>query len=117
MAIRPIFLPHEDAFTLLSNSEYNWTITRFVSGGAVEFEADNAPANIQDNLKVLIINVNIPELDQAAAQNFISNNVTNANSVQLDFQQWSPYGYMIGDIIVDGNRMSELLVQNNLATA
>lgn len=115
MAIRPIFLPHEDAFALLSNSEYNWTVTRFVSGAAVEFEANNAPADIQDNLKVLVIDVNL--LDQDAVQNFISNSVTSANSVQLDFQQWSPHGYMIGDILVDGNRMSELLIQNNLATS
>ena len=115
MSIRPIFSPSEDVYTLLSNSEYNWTITKCVMGAAVEFEANNAPADIQDNLKVLHVDVVVP--DQEAALNFVSSTVANANSIQLEFNRWEPgAGWMIGDIIVDGNRMSTLLIENNLAT-
>lgn len=106
---------------------YDWKVTRVVDGDTVEFEAKFLPAELGDKLKIRVLGVDTPEkaprakCDKeaqmgAAATEFTKKLVANGKKIQIEIKEWDKFGgRVLGDVIVDGSKVSELLIKNNLA--
>ena len=106
---------------------YSYKVTRVLDGDTVEFEAKFLPAELGDKLKIRVLGVDTPEkapraqcekeaVAGQAATDFTKKTVTNAKSIQIELKEWDKFGgRVLGDVIVDGQKLSELLIKNNLA--
>ena len=106
---------------------YSYKVTRVLDGDTVEFEAKFLPAELGDKLKIRVLGVDTPEKAPRAqcekeaaaglaATNFTKNAIANAKSIQIELKEWDKFGgRVLGDVIVDGQKLSELLIKNNLA--
>lgn len=112
--------------TALANP-YDWKVTRVLDGDTVEFEAKFLPPELGDKLKIRVLGVDTPEKAPRAkcekeaaaglaATEFSKKAVANAKKVQIEIKEWDKFGgRVLGDVVVDGQKLSEMLIKNNLA--
>ena len=106
---------------------YDWKVLRAVDGDTVEFQADFLPKELGDKLKIRVLGVDTPEKAPRAkcdiearkgqqASDFTKKALADAKKVQIEIKEWDKFGgRVLGDVIIDGNKLSELLIKNNLA--
>lgn len=106
---------------------YDWKITRVLDGDTVEFEAKFLPVELGDKLKIRVLGVDTPEkaprakCDKEAqagqlATDFTKKLISSGKDIKIEIKEWDKFGgRVLGDVIVDGNRVSELLIKNKLA--
>jgi endonuclease YncB( thermonuclease family) len=123
------------AFSLLAFSSaatanpYDFKILKVNDGDTVVFEAPFMPAPLKPQLSLRILGVDTPEkgaragcpAEAAAAEKasaFTKNLVANAKKIQIELKEHDKFGgRVLGDLIVDGQRLSELLIKNGHARA
>jgi endonuclease YncB( thermonuclease family) len=106
---------------------YDWKVTRAVDGDTVEFEAKFLPVELGDKLKIRVLGVDTPEkaprakcekeaqMGQAATD-YTKKMIAGGKKIQIEIKEWDKFGgRVLGDVIVDGSRVSESLIKNNLA--
>ena len=112
--------------TVLANP-YNWQITRVIDGDTVAFKADFMPAPLKPELSIRVLGVDTPEKGHRAAcekeakaalaaSEFTKKAVKNAKITQIEIKSHDKYGgRVLGDVILDGKRLSEQLIANGHA--
>ena len=106
---------------------YAAKITRVVDGDTVEFEAPFLPPPLKQVLSIRVLGVDTPEKPPRnkcekegtaalAASAFTKKKIAEAKVLQIELVEWDKYGgRVLGDVIIDGQRLSQLLIQNGHA--
>jgi len=106
---------------------YDWKVIKVNDGDTVVFEAPFMPAPLKPQLSLRVLGVDTPEkgaraacpAEAAAAEKasaFTKNLVANAKSIKVELKEHDKFGgRVLGDLIVDGQRLSELLIKNGHA--
>jgi len=107
--------------------EYDYEITRVIDGDTVAFRADFLPDPIKKELSIRVYGVDTPEkswraeCDQEAiwgaeASKFTTNMIASAHTIKVAIYKWDKYGgRVLGDIIIDGISLRQLLLGNGFA--
>ena len=115
------------SFNLANANPYNWPITRVIDGDTVAFQADWLPDPLKKELSIRIYGVDTPEKGHRAkcpaedargraATEFTKQMIVNAKSRQIVLRSWDKYGgRVLGDIILDGKSLRELLITKGFA--
>jgi endonuclease YncB( thermonuclease family) len=115
--------------SIVSANPYDYKIIKVSDGDTVVFEAPFMPAPLKPQLSLRILGVDTPEkgaragcpAEAAAAEKasaFTKNLVANAKKIQVELKEHDKFGgRVLGDLIVDGQRLSELLIKNGHARA
>ena len=100
---------------------YNYKIIKVSDGDTVVFEAPFMPSPLKPQLSLRVLGVDTPEkgaraacpAEAAAAEKasaFTKNLVANAKKIQIELKEHDKFGgRVLGDLIVDGQRLSEPL--------
>ena len=106
---------------------YDAVITRVIDGDTVAFQATFLPPPLKQELSIRVFGVDTPEKghramcpseDQRgqAATLFTKNVITKAQKRQVAIIDWDKYGgRVLGDIILDGQSLRTMLIQNGFA--
>ena len=106
---------------------YDWKITRVKDGDTVEFEAKWLPAPLKPLLSLRVLGVDTPEKAPRAkcekeakggqaATDFTKKKVAEAKKIQIEIKDWDKFGgRVLGDVILDGQSLSKMLIDNNMA--
>ena len=106
---------------------YDVTITRVKDGDTVAFQANWLPDPLPKELAVRVFGVDTPEKghraqcpqeDQRgqAATAFTKDVVSKATKRQVLLMDWDKFGgRVLGDVILDGKSLRQLLIQNGFA--
>ena len=110
---------------------YDYKVTRVIDGDTVAFEAKFLPAPLKPELSIRVLGVDTPEKGHRAscekeataaiaASKFTKDLLTNAyktgQKVLVEIQKHDKYGgRVLGDVIINGQRLSELLIANGHA--
>lgn len=106
---------------------YDYKVTRVIDGDTVEFEAPFLPAPLKPVLSLRVLGVDTPERGGraacpkeaaagAAASAFSKRAVMEAKKIEIELKEWDKFGgRVLGDVILDGKKLSELLIANKLA--
>jgi endonuclease YncB( thermonuclease family) len=110
---------------------YDWKVTRVIDGDTVAFKADFMPAPLKPELSIRVLGVDTPEKGHRAscpqeaaaaekASQFTKDTLNNAYKnklpVLIEIQKHDKYGgRVLGDVIVNGERLSALLIANGHA--
>lgn len=106
---------------------YDWKITRVKDGDTVEFEAKWLPAPLKPLLSLRVLGVDTPEKAPRAkcekeakggqaATDFTKKRVAEAKKIQIEIKDWDKFGgRVLGDVIIDGQSLSKMLIDNKLA--
>lgn len=99
-------------------------VLRVIDGDTIEVEADYLPSQLGKKLSVRILGVDTPEKGSRAkcsnenllslkAKLFTEQEVRKARVIRLEIKKWDKYGgRVLGDIILDEKRLSELLIKH-----
>lgn len=103
-------------------------IKRVIDGDTVEVEAKSLAAlGLPTKLSLRILGVDTPEKAPHAhcwyenyrsltAKLFTEQEIRNAKVVKIEIKKWDKYGgRVLGDIILDGERLSKRLIENDYA--
>jgi endonuclease YncB( thermonuclease family) len=108
---------------------YDFKVLKVNDGDTVVFEAPFMPPPLKPQLSLRVLGVDTPEkgaragcpAEAAAAEKasaFTKNLVANAKKIQVELKEHDKFGgRVLGDLIVDGQRLSALLIQNGHARA
>ena len=107
---------------------YDWRITRVIDGDTVEFTAPFMPDPLPKKLSIRVLGVDTPEKGHRAscpqeaqaaekASQFTKDTLNAAYKAKLpvyiELQKHDKYGgRVLGDVIVNGQKLSELLIAN-----
>lgn len=106
---------------------YNATILRVVDGDTVAFQANWLPEPLKKELLLRVYGVDTPEKSFRAkcekesllgqrASAYTQNLVANSKQRQIILMSWDKYGgRVLGDVILDGESLRRLLIQNGYA--
>lgn len=106
---------------------YEWKVLRIIDGDTVEIEAPYLPPPLEPKLSIRVYGVDTPEkgwrgqCDKekalgAAATKFTTGLVQNADMVMVQIREWDKFGgRVLGDLIVDGQSLTALLVDKGYA--
>jgi len=106
---------------------YNWKLLKVADGDTVEFTVDFLPKELGDKLSVRIWGVDTPEKGWRAksekenemglaASDFTKKQIAAAKNIQVKLIGWDKYGgRVLGDLILDGQSLRELLLKNGYA--
>jgi len=106
---------------------YDFPITRVIDGDTVAFQANFLPPPLKQELSIRVFGVDTPEKghraqcpseDQRgqAATTFTKNAISKAQKRQVAIADWDKYGgRVLGDIILDGQSLRTMLIQNGFA--
>jgi micrococcal nuclease len=106
---------------------YDATIVRVTDGDTVVITAPFLPAPLKRELAVRIFGVDTPEKGfraqcpsedarGKAASDFTKNAVATAQKRQVVIMDWDKFGgRILGDIVLDGNSLRMMLIQNGFA--
>lgn len=115
--------------TIAISNPYDYKIIRVSDGDTVVFEAPFMPAPLKPQLSLRVLGVDTPEKGGRAqcpsedtlaqkASAFTKDAVAKAKKVQIEIKDHDKFGgRVLGDIIVDGQRLSKMLIDNGLARA
>ncbi len=113
--------------TVAQAEVYDWKITRVKDGDTVEFEAKWLPAPLKPLLSLRVLGVDTPEkaprakCDKEAkggqaATDFTKKKIAEAKKIQIEIKDWDKFGgRVLGDVIIDGQSLSKMLIDNKLA--
>lgn len=113
--------------TVAQAEVYDWKITRVKDGDTVEFEAKWLPAPLKPLLSLRVLGVDTPEKAPRAkcekeakggqaATDFTKKKIAEAKKIQIEIKDWDKFGgRVLGDVIIDGQSLSKMLIDNNLA--
>ena len=119
-----LFIP-----SLASAELYDFKILRTVDGDTVKIEAPFLPAPLKPELSIRVLGVDTPEKGSLAkcqsekdkakdASAFTKDFVTKGKIKVIELKGWDKYGgRVLGDIIVDGTRLSDALINGGYARA
>jgi endonuclease YncB( thermonuclease family) len=106
---------------------YDTVITRIIDGDTVAIEAGFLPPPLKPELSVRIYGIDTPEkghraqcaeenaLGQAATE-LTKKSIANSRKRQVFLISWDKYGgRVLGDIILDGRSLREILIANGVA--
>jgi micrococcal nuclease len=119
---------------------YDWKVVRVLDGDTVEFVPDvsvwKVPAEIASNPRIRVFGVDTPEKNGKcdkekaaglAATEFTKKKVAEANKIQIYLLPKNDRGTIkafdkfsnryLGDVIIDGQKLSKLLIENGHARA
>lgn len=106
---------------------YNFQLGEVKDGDTVTFVAPFLPPPLKPVLGVRILGVDTPEKSfrakcpqeaarGEAASKFTKSVVANAKQIQFEIVDWDKFGgRVLGDVIIDGQRLSQLLIKNGYA--
>jgi endonuclease YncB( thermonuclease family) len=106
---------------------YDYKVTRIIDGDTVEFEAPFLPAPLKPKLSIRVLGIDTPEKGHRAqcpkeaeaalkASAFTKDKIAKAKKIQIELKDHDKYGgRVLGDVIIDGQRLSELLIANGHA--
>lgn len=106
---------------------YDLRVIRVLDGDTVEIDAPFLPVELKQVLKLRILGVDTPEKGFRAqcekeallaerATEFTQRVVFGATKHQVILKQWDKYGgRVLGDLLLDGKSLRELLLENNYA--
>jgi len=106
---------------------HDFKVIAVKDGDTVVIEAPYLPAPLKPQLSIRILGVDTPEkaprakcdkeaAGGAAATEFTKKAVANAKQIQVELVDWDKFGgRVLGDVILDGQRLSQMLIKNNLA--
>jgi len=112
--------------TVIANP-YTYKVTRVIDGDTVAFEAPFMPDPLKKELSIRVLGVDTPEkgfrakcpaedAKGQAATEFTKKKVAGAKSIQIELKEHDKYGgRVLGDVIIDGERLSQLLIKNGFA--
>jgi micrococcal nuclease len=117
------------AFVSLSAfaNPYDWKVTRVIDGDTVAFQADFMPAPLKPELSIRVLGVDTPEKGHRAAcpqeataaekaSAFTKERIAKGKRIQIELKSHDKYGgRVLGDVIIDGERLSALLIANGHA--
>lgn len=106
---------------------YDWKVSRVLDGDTVEVIVDFLPKELGNNLLVRVWGVDTPEKGWRAksdnerqkgldATEFTKQLVNDAKIIKINLITWDKYGgRVLGDVILDGQSLRELLLKNGYA--
>jgi endonuclease YncB( thermonuclease family) len=106
---------------------YNYKITRVLDGDTVAFEANFLPEPLKKELSIRVYGVDTPEkgfrakcesenTKGLAATEFTKKSIASAKKIEVAIANWDKFGgRVLGDIIMDGQSLRSLLIQNGYA--
>ena len=106
---------------------YDWKVSRVLDGDTVEVIVDFLPKQLGNKLLVRVWGVDTPEKGWRAksekeremgfeATQFTKKEVANAKNIKINVMGWDKYGgRILGDVIVDGHSLREMLLKNGYA--
>jgi endonuclease YncB( thermonuclease family) len=106
---------------------YDFKVLKVNDGDTVVFEAPFMPAPLKPQLSLRVLGVDTPEKGARAgcpaeakaaeaASAFTKNIVANATTIKVELKEHDKFGgRVLGDLIIDGQRLSALLIQNGHA--
>ena len=115
--------------TLAISNPYDYKIIRVSDGDTVVFEAPFMPAPLKPQLSLRVLGVDTPEKgaraqcpsEDALAQKasaFTKDAISKAKKVQIEIKEHDKFGgRVLGDVIIDNQRLSKMLIDNGLARA
>ena len=113
--------------TVTSANPYDYKIIKVSDGDTVVFEAPFMPKPLKPQLSLRVLGVDTPEkggralcpAEAAAAEKssaFTKNAVANAKKIQIELKEHDKFGgRVLGDVILDGQKLSEMLIKNGHA--
>ena len=108
-------------------SPYNYRIIRVIDGDTVQFDAPFLPVELGRVLSIRVLGVDTPEKGSRAkcnkeallaerASEFTNRMVMSAKVHQIVIKQWDKYGgRVLGDVLLDGQSLSKMLIDNRYA--
>jgi endonuclease YncB( thermonuclease family) len=112
---------------LYAQGPYEWKVVRAVDGDTIEVQVDFLPSELGNKLHVRIWGIDTPEKGFRAqseheqklgekASEFTKNAIANAKVIKINLITWDKFGgRVLGDVLVDGKSLRQLLLDNNLA--
>lgn len=109
--------------------QHDYKILRVLDGDTIEIEADFLPLELDRVLKVRILGIDTPEKHPRAkcdaeddlahqATAFAKELIDEAKVKRVVLKGWDKYGgRVLGDIILDGKSLSELMIETDHAIA
>lgn len=106
---------------------YDFPITRVIDGDTVAFQAPFLPPPLKQELAVRVFGVDTPEKGHRAkcpqeaqrgemASAFTKQQIAQAQRRQVVLMDWDKFGgRVLGDILLDGRSLRQLLIQNGFA--
>lgn len=130
--MKVLFVTLLSAFVLSAHANpYEWKVTRIIDGDTVEFGAPFLPDPLPKKLSIRVLGVDTPEKGHRAAcpkeaaaasraSQFTKTTLDNAykdnKKVLIELKSHDKYGgRVLGDVIIDGKRLSTLLIENGHA--
>lgn len=112
--------------TLSESYTYDYKIIRVVDGDTVVIEAPYLPKPLKQEISLRVIGIDTPEKDGRShcdnennlahkASDFTKNAIDHAHNIKIQIIDEDKYFRLLGDVIIDGERLSEMLVNNGLA--
>ena len=107
--------------------KYNYKLTRVLDGDTVAFEAKFLPEPLKKELSIRVYGVDTPEkgfrakcesenTKGLAATEFTKKSIANAKKIEVAIADWDKFGgRVLGDVILDGQSLRSLLIQNGYA--
>lgn len=111
----------------MPSAVYDFPITRVIDGDTVAFQAPFLPPPLKQELSIRVFGVDTPEKSFRAkcpseaqrgemATAFTKQQIASAQRRQIVLMDWDKYGgRVLGDIILDGRSLRQLLIQNGFA--
>lgn len=122
-----LFIPSNLSSADLEGVTYDYPIVRVIDGDTVVIKAAFLPEPLKPELSVRIYGVDTPEkgfrakceterlLAQEASE-YTAELISNAIRTQVVLYDWDKYGgRVLGDILIDGDSLRQLLVDNGYA--
>lgn len=106
---------------------YNIEVTRIIDGDTIVFEAPFLPSPLKPELSIRVFGVDTPEKSWRAgcekekklaekASAFTETQLKESTNHQILLMKWDKYGgRVIGDVLLDGQSLRKMLIDNKLA--
>lgn len=111
----------------MPSAVYDFPITRVLDGDTVAFQATFLPPPLKQELSIRVFGVDTPEKGFRAkcpqeaqrgemATAFTKQQIAQAQRRQVVLMDWDKFGgRVLGDIILDGRSLRQMLIQNGFA--
>jgi micrococcal nuclease len=106
---------------------YNWKVIKVVDGDTLQVQADFLPKELGNKILIRIWGVDTPEKGWRAASDreremalktteYTTNLVKKSKDIKIKIISWDKYGgRILGDVIIDGQSLKDLLLANGYA--
>lgn len=114
-------------FTPSAKSDvYDYKVLRVIDGDTIAIEVPGLPKEIS-KLTLRVLHVDTPEKGHLAkcdlerekskqATEFVFGLVSSGKEIKVELKKWDKYGgRVLGDLIIDGKRLSKLLIDSGFA--